>query len=108
MSRIKNKKGKSSQIPLFISKLIEMLEVYLFLLRILKSYLLSDGLTRKIVLISKVSQGSLKMSSPYILNIETSPPLSANSICMASGKFAIQMDKTYIKIKTSKREVNNC
>lgn len=78
MNKNRNKKNKSTQVPTFVSKLLEIVEVHLSQQRIKKSKRSSAGPQHVIHSSSKTSPDSQKKYSPPTSNIITLHPSSGN------------------------------
>jgi hypothetical protein len=105
MSRARSKKSKTNQTPLFIEKLIEMLEVPIPLRRMPPSITSSPGQVPATLSTSKTSATSLKLSCQDFSNTIISHHSFASSTCTALEKYAIKMAKMSTKIKVLNGEI---
>lgn len=72
--------------------------------RIRGTQVLSNGLMKEIVSLSKIKKNSLKKYYPSILNIASSLLLLDNSICMIFTKFVRKNKYQFLNTDISKRE----
>lgn len=101
-----SKKTKMTQVPLFINKIYEMIDVNLHSCRIKITLKSLTGPPPKIPFRLKTFPSLRKRSYLTTSNIKILHPLSGSSTCMVSKKYGILKGKMYIWTKISKRERN--
>jgi hypothetical protein len=90
-----SKKTKMTQVPLFINKIYEMIEVQHSIYRIKTTQKLFNGLLPMIPFQLKISPSSQKKSYLNTSSIKISLLSLDNSTCTGSKKYAIHKVKMY-------------